>query len=67
MRAQTSDRTFCQKSGYILTCYMDGRKRFRALRIDGDVEQESMNLPERGSEISGDRVGFASRRNQRPS
>jgi hypothetical protein len=31
MPTYTSDRESCHKSGVILTCYVDGHKRFRAL------------------------------------
>ncbi|HVP09765.1 MAG TPA: hypothetical protein VMV94_01105 [Phycisphaerae bacterium] len=34
MRAAASDREWCHKSGVILTCYVDGRKRFRAVPLD---------------------------------
>lgn len=34
MPSRTLDRQRCLKRGCILTCYVDGRKRFRALSLD---------------------------------
>ncbi|GMU34922.1 MAG: hypothetical protein HS101_02820 [Planctomycetia bacterium] len=37
MPSRTVDRQRCLKRGCILTCYVDGRKRFRALSLDTAV------------------------------
>lgn len=29
-----SRETTCRKLGFVLTCYVDGKKRFRAIRAD---------------------------------
>lgn len=34
MWTTSSDPTGCRKSGLVLTCYVDGRKRFRAVNVD---------------------------------
>ncbi len=36
MQAQPRDRESSHTSGVILTCYVDGRKRFRAVPADGN-------------------------------
>ncbi len=35
MQTHTRDRESCHTSGVILTCYVNGRKRFRAVPADG--------------------------------
>lgn len=35
MSAPRSERSRCVKRGVILTCYLDGRKRFRAVPLEG--------------------------------
>jgi len=34
MPAYDSEQSTCRKLGLILTCYVDGRKRFRAVRLE---------------------------------
>ncbi|HPF41500.1 MAG TPA: hypothetical protein P5081_18655 [Phycisphaerae bacterium] len=36
MAAQPSQRPSCTKRGHILTCYVDGKKRFRAMFVDSE-------------------------------
>ena len=36
MAAQPSQKPSCTKRGVILKCYVDGKKRFRALSVDTD-------------------------------
>ncbi len=36
MATQPSQNRSCTKRGVILTCYVDGKKRFRALAVDAD-------------------------------
>lgn len=36
MASQPTENRSCTKRGVILTCYVDGKKRFRALAVDND-------------------------------
>ncbi|MCB9853806.1 MAG: hypothetical protein H6819_11965 [Phycisphaerales bacterium] len=36
MAAQPSQKPTCTKRGVILTCYVDGKKRFRAMQVEPD-------------------------------
>ena len=55
MLARTSNRGSCHKRGVVLTCYVNGRKRFRAVPLDVTGE---ITLPN---------AGFAPRRTDRSS
>ncbi len=41
MSARTLDKESCHKRGVVLTCYVDGHKRFRVVPVDGDDNQAS--------------------------
>ncbi len=41
MWTTSSDQTDCRKSGLVLTCYVDGRKRFRAVSVDDAEDRDA--------------------------
>lgn len=39
MPLRASDRESCRKSGIVLTCFVDGRKRFRTVPLTAFIDQ----------------------------
>ncbi len=61
MQARTSDRDTCHGSGVILTCYVNGRKRFKAIPLDEDAARP----PRIDDGKPAQRYGFGNRRDDR--
>jgi hypothetical protein len=68
MRARTSDREVCHKSGVILTCYVDGRKRFRAVPLGCDAQDEDSGdeCSRQGNRLTAEQIALMARRFRRP-
>lgn len=45
MPVYDSDRNPCHKHGMVLTCYVDGHKRFRAVRLEEDTPTTGADDP----------------------
>ena len=56
MPAHTSDRESCRKQGMILTCYVNGRKRFLAVPLNSATNK----LPEKANAAHGTSGGSQS-------
>lgn len=52
MAAQPSQKPSCTKRGVILTCYVDGKKRFRAMPVEADRATAPPTL-DSGSTLTG--------------
>lgn len=62
MSAHAPGRESCRKRGVILTCYVNGRKRFRAVPLSSSVNQSQADASptaSRGNGSSGLSVAFA--------
>ena len=53
MSARTSDREPCHKRGVVLTCYVNGCKRFRAVALNAGDDRASMDGRTSGLERDG--------------
>ncbi|MFH1416910.1 MAG: hypothetical protein ABII12_01295 [Planctomycetota bacterium] len=67
MQTRTHDRESCHESGVILTCYVNGRKRFRAVPADGDGSHGEVDGvgDARDSRNANRRLGVVAKRSRR--
>lgn len=61
MQTRKSDRDTCHGSGVILTCYVNGRKRFKAVPLEDETSRDPQT--EIGKQAA--RYGFGMHRDDR--